>query len=267
MKLELKNLYLGFGKKVILKKLNLQMATGKLNLIVGKSGSGKTTLLNAIAGLNKPLEGNILIDGVKRPDDLKFSYVCQNPEILFFNKTVYDEIAYAFRANNVPEDAILERVKENMNYWWLDHSKVAQMDPRALSGGEQRRVALAACTVYQPGIMLFDEPLASLDSYTKAIIVECIKNIAKMRLVIVVTHQPGAFLDSDTNVVLLHNHEALQMTGNDFLKSALKNNSLYPLPEWYATVMEPFADVPRELPMLKAQEVFDFLQAIQQGVI
>lgn len=153
-----------FDDFAALKPTSLEVAAGEFLTILGPSGSGKTTLLNILSGLVAPDAGDILIDGevaTKLPPHKRdIGLVFQN-YALFPHLSVAENIAFPLKMRNLTRAQISERVARILEVVRLPH--VADRLPRELSGGQQQRIALARCAVYEPSVILMDEPLGALD--------------------------------------------------------------------------------------------------------
>ncbi len=153
-----------YGPIVALESTDLCVAAGELMTILGPSGSGKTTLLQIIAGLVQPTAGQILIDGRDQTHtavhERDIGVVFQS-YALFPHLTVAENIGFPLRMRGMPAAELDRQVRAALEMVQLDH--LASRAPNALSGGQQQRVALARCFVYQPSIILMDEPLGALD--------------------------------------------------------------------------------------------------------
>jgi putative spermidine/putrescine transport system ATP-binding protein len=153
-----------FGEFVALKGVSLDVAPGQFVSLLGPSGSGKTTLLRIIAGLLMPRSGRVFIDGrdvTRLPaDKRKIGFVFQN-YALFPHLNVFENVAFALRLRRVPSDQVRQRVGAALEKVFL-HG-LDQRFPAELSGGQQQRVALARAIVFDPMVLLMDEPLGSLD--------------------------------------------------------------------------------------------------------
>ena len=152
--------------------------------IFGPSGTGKTTLLNCLAGLAKPDEGSISVDGRTvfssesktdvRPEKRRFGYVFQDSE-LFPHKRVRDNIEYGYNLTPVGSREIdLDHLVD-----MLGLSPLMSRNVKNLSGGEKQRVALARALAISPKLLLMDEPLASLDARFKGTIISYLKRIVR----------------------------------------------------------------------------------------
>lgn len=153
-----------FGSVTALTELTLDVERGEFLTILGPSGSGKTTTLNLIAGFDYPTEGEIYLDG--QPVTWEPAYrrgigmVFQN-YALFPHMTVADNVAFPLRMRHVGTAEIRRRVSRALALVRLE--ELGGRYPRQLSGGQQQRVALARAIVYEPSVLLMDEPLGALD--------------------------------------------------------------------------------------------------------
>jgi ABC-type sugar transport system ATPase subunit len=165
--IEIKKLCVAYGKKKervpVLKDLSAVFPTGKISLVLGPSGSGKTTLLKALAGL-LPVEGQILFDGVDvsalPTQERDLAYVAQD-FWLYPRLTVFDNIAYPLKIAGGKREEVTRRVKEVAKE--LDLTILLDRKPSQLSLGQQQRAALAKALARHPSLLLFDEPLSSID--------------------------------------------------------------------------------------------------------
>jgi phospholipid/cholesterol/gamma-HCH transport system ATP-binding protein len=172
--IELKNVTKRFGTRTILNKLNLTILGGDITTIIGKSGGGKSVLLKHIIGLLKPDEGEILINGKQLKDMTRnertlfkrqASYMFQN-NALFDSLKVFENIALPLREKTrLREDAIKSKVLAKIDQ--MELSEVTYKYPSQISGGMQKRVALARALVTEPKIIFFDEPTTGLDPLRK----------------------------------------------------------------------------------------------------
>jgi putative spermidine/putrescine transport system ATP-binding protein len=162
--LELRNISKGYGAITAVADLSLHLAKGEFLSLLGPSGSGKTTTLTMIAGLLQPSAGEILLEGRPvtplPPYKRNIGVVFQN-YALFPHMTVAKNIAFPLSMRGAGRDEIATRVRKVLNLVGLpDHGG---RYPRQLSGGQQQRVALARAMVFEPPILLMDEPLGALD--------------------------------------------------------------------------------------------------------
>jgi spermidine/putrescine ABC transporter ATP-binding subunit len=154
-----------YGKVTAVDRVTLEIPRGEFFALLGPSGCGKTTLLRMLAGFEVPSEGRIFIDGIdvsnvppnKRPVNMVFqSYA------VFPHMTVFDNVAYGLKFDNVPKADQYGRVMAALTDVKLDH--LAERKPDQMSGGQRQRVALARALVKKPKVLLLDEPLSALDA-------------------------------------------------------------------------------------------------------
>ncbi|MDP2375747.1 ABC transporter ATP-binding protein [Reyranella sp.] len=153
-----------FGEVAALDGVSLQVARGELLTILGPSGSGKTTLLKVVAGFEKPDAGSVKIDGVEitalPPARRDIGMVFQH-YALFPHLTVERNVAFPLEMRNVAKPEIVCRVADALAL--VELAGYEQRLPRQLSGGQQQRVALARAIVFNPRLLLLDEPFGALD--------------------------------------------------------------------------------------------------------
>ncbi len=193
-----------------LNPLTLRLAPGEQLAIVGKSGSGKTTLLHLLAGLLKPAEGEVLINGVTLTESHEaswfrhVSYITQHPYI--FAGTFADNIAIG-AGRDVSRDEI-ERAAKAAGLDLLaaeleqGYDTVVGEGGRGLSGGERQRLALARAFLKGPAVILFDEPTVGLDLVTERVLQRSIAELAKKATMITVAHRLYTITQADVIAVL-----------------------------------------------------------------
>jgi iron(III) transport system ATP-binding protein len=144
---------------------------GEVVALLGPSGSGKTTLLRAIAGLETPHSGSIAIGdnvffdaarGIELPAEQRGLGLVFQSYALWPHRTVFDNVAYGLKLRKVPAAEIKTRVEKTLSQIGL--GQLAARYPHQLSGGQQQRVAIARALVYEPPVILLDEPLSNLDA-------------------------------------------------------------------------------------------------------
>jgi iron(III) transport system ATP-binding protein len=169
--LVVKDLRLRLGGHEILKGVSLNLAAGEVVALLGASGSGKTTLLRAIAGLERPDSGSIVVDdrvffdgakGIEMPAEKRGLGLVFQSYALWPHRTVFENVGYGLKLRGTPPDEIRRRVEAVLSQIGLDH--LAERMPAQLSGGQQQRVAIARALVYEPPVILLDEPLSNLDA-------------------------------------------------------------------------------------------------------
>lgn len=191
------------GQVIAVDRVSLAVAQGEFVSIVGPSGCGKSTLLNAMAGLERPFEGQVFIAGevmlAPRPE---IGMVFQQPH-LFPWKSVRRNIAHGPRALGKPKAEAL-RIADGL-IEMIGLTKFASAYPHTLSGGMQQRVAIARALANQPRVLLMDEPFGALDAQTRAVMQD---NLLELRerinaTIVFVTHDiDEAILLSDRVLIM-----------------------------------------------------------------
>lgn len=153
-----------FGSLTVVDNLDLSIQKGEFVSMLGPSGSGKTTLLMLLAGFERPTGGTVCVDG-KRIDQLpphkrNMGVVFQN-YALFPHMTIAENVAFPLKMRNISTSEIQDRVKRVLDMVQL--GAMLERKPSQLSGGQQQRVALARALVFEPEVVLMDEPLGALD--------------------------------------------------------------------------------------------------------
>jgi phospholipid/cholesterol/gamma-HCH transport system ATP-binding protein len=184
-KISIKNLVKNFGTKEVLKGINLEVKEGESIVIIGGSGSGKTVLMQIMAGILKPTSGKVIVDNIdigsfkteKEEEQYikKISFLFQL-NALFDAYPVWKNIMLGPIENEyLPKSKAIALAKKKLIEVDLK-PEVAFNFPKDISGGMQKRVALARCLVSAPEIIFFDEPTSGLDPLTSVIVSNLIKN-------------------------------------------------------------------------------------------
>jgi iron(III) transport system ATP-binding protein len=169
--LTIADIALRYGDNEILKGVSVAVPPGKVVALLGPSGSGKTTLLRAVAGLERPHRGTIRVgektffDAAKRidlPAEARGLGLVFQSYALWPHRTVFENVAYGLELRNASTTAVKLRVGKALSQIGL--TQLAGRYPHQLSGGQQQRVALARALVYEPAVILLDEPLSNLDA-------------------------------------------------------------------------------------------------------
>ena len=195
--LEMKDVVKSYGDNSVLNGVSFQVRQGETKIIIGGSGSGKSTLLKLAMGLERPDEGQILIENEDitkmRERDLaqvrvKIGMVFQE-SALFDSMTVRDNVAYQLNEKGTPEKEVELRVRQNLGFVGLEDA--ISKFPAELSGGMKRRVAIARALAGEPNIMFYDEPTAGLDPITSRKINQLIITLRDLKGVtgVFVTHR------------------------------------------------------------------------------
>ena len=170
--IRLDHVSMAFGEKQVFKDLSLAFSTTGQYAVLGLSGRGKTTLLRLIAGLERPQRGKVTL-----PKDARIAYCFQEDRLLPF-RTVLDNVALV-----CGDTAAAKRWLERVGLSGEENSY-----PASLSGGMKRRAALARALAFDAPILLMDEPFRALDSDTHAAMLALVREAAKDKLLILVTH-------------------------------------------------------------------------------
>lgn len=209
-----KNISKSFNGTQVLKDISFGFEKGKTNLIIGKSGSGKSVLTKCIVGLFEPDKGEIFYDNrdflalkAKEKKDLRKEMgMLFQGSALFDSQSVEENVAFPLRMfTNMLEDEILERVNFCLNR--VNILNKNNLYPSELSGGMQKRVAIARAISLQPKYLFCDEPNSGLDPVTAIVIDELIKEITdeyKMTT-IVITHDMNSVLEIGDNILFIDN--------------------------------------------------------------
>lgn len=212
--IEVRDLKKSFGPQPILDGVSFAIEQGEALAIIGRSGGGKSVLLKHIIGLLQPDSGAVVIDG----EDIthlnernlirvrsKFGMVFQGAA-LFDSMTVEENVAFAFRRERkFTEKEVARKVAEALDM--VELRGIEKKNPSELSGGMRKRVGLARAIVYQPQIVLYDEPTTGLDPIVSDSIDKLIMRVTECLKVttIVVTHDMRSARRVGHRLVMLHN--------------------------------------------------------------
>ncbi|MFM7653008.1 MAG: ABC transporter ATP-binding protein [Vulcanococcus sp.] len=177
--------------EAVLRDVSLSLEPGRPSLVAGRSGSGKTTLLEMICGLAEPQSGQIRWNGQAlnaRQRRWLCGLVFQFPERHFLGLTVGQELKLGQR--RLP----WERAEQVLTQVGLQGLSLQQA-PERLSGGQQRRLALAVQLLRDPRVLLLDEPTAGLDWSVRDEVLDLLSRLSRDRVLLVVTHEPELFRD------------------------------------------------------------------------
>lgn len=212
--------YLVAGKPFpALKGVSLTFRDSEFVSILGPSGSGKTTLLNIIGGLDHYTSGNLEIDGVSTKDfsdrdwdnyrNHKVGFIFQSYNLIP-HQSVLENVEVALTISGVKKAERRKRAEEALRKVGL--GEMIHKRPNQLSGGQCQRVAIARALVNDPSILLADEPTGALDTKTSIQIMDLLKEVAKDRLVVMVTHNPELAEKYSSRIVSLKDGLIIQDT-------------------------------------------------------
>ena len=221
--LQLKNIEKDYGSddNIVhaLKGVSLSFRNSEFVAILGPSGCGKTTMLNIIGGLDRYTNGDVLINGKSTTtfksadwDAYRNNYVgfiFQNYNLIN-HQTILENVELALTLSGINPKERKARATEALAKVGLED--ILHKKPNQLSGGQMQRVAIARALVNNPEIILADEPTGALDSKNSVQIMELLEEIAKERLVIMVTHNDQLAYDYSTRIIKMLDGEVLEDT-------------------------------------------------------
>jgi len=185
--IELRNLWFKYEDEYVLKDINLKVDKGERVVILGINGSGKSTLLKILNGLLFPERGEYLYKGERLNEkslrDPKFNLrfrrevvlLFQNPDVMLFNPTVYDEMAFGLRQLGLKEREIKERVLKWSEVFGL--SPYLEKIPYSLSRGQKQKLCLACLLILEPEVLLLDEPTSNLDPKSTGLLIDILQEL------------------------------------------------------------------------------------------
>ena len=191
-----------------LKGISIEFRKSEFVSILGQSGCGKTTLLNIIGGLDRYTSGNLIINGKSTKDfkdkdwdayrNYSVGFVFQNYNLIS-HQTILSNVELALTLSGVGKKERQKRAIEALKKVGLEEQ--IHKKPNQLSGGQMQRVAIARAIVNNPDIILADEPTGALDTKTSKQVMDILKEIAKDKLVIMVTHNPSLAEEYSTRII------------------------------------------------------------------
>ena len=217
--LSLRNVFFSYGESDVLKDVSMDIDFGESVGLIGANGAGKSTLFSLVCGINRPISGDISIDGErfskKNMGDMRkrIGMVFQDPDDQLFMQTVYDDVAFSLRNAGFSQEKTDERVRHVLSHLKIEN--IAQKPPYKLSGGEKRRAAIAGAIALKPDYLLLDEPTAFLDPRSKRDFYELYESISCAR--ILASHDLDAVKRLCDRVVILHNGQVAYDGKNDIL--------------------------------------------------
>ena len=236
--LQLKNLNKHFGDVVAVEDVSLDIGEGEFLTLLGPSGSGKTTILNMIAGFEFPTSGEVVLQGnpinMLLPEKRNIGMVFQN-YALFPHMSLFDNIAFPLKMRKVPKNEIQKRVIDALELVQLPGYEGRM--PKQLSGGQQQRIALARALVFDPPLLLLDEPLGALDKKLREHMQIELKHIHTRlkRTMIYVTHDQEEALVMSNRIAVMNEaqisqvgtpHELYEEPANEFVAGFIGESNL-----------------------------------------
>jgi len=208
------------GKVLVVKDLNLDIAEGEFITMLGPSGSGKTTCLMMLAGFETPTNGEIYLDKNPisniPPHKRGIGMVFQN-YALFPHMTVYENLAFPLRVRKISKEDTDKKIDKALSMVSL--TGFENRMPGQLSGGQQQRVAVARALVFDPAVVLMDEPLGALDKNLRESMQYEIKHIHESIgvTVVYVTHDQGEALTMSNRIAVFNDGKVQQLSSPDKL--------------------------------------------------
>lgn len=223
-------------KQLALNKINIKFRQNEFVSILGQSGSGKTTMLNIIGGLDKYTTGDLIINGIstKKYTDHDWD-IYRNHRVGFVfqsynlipHQTALQNVELALTISGIGKEERRKRAIAVLKKVGLE--KQINKRPNQMSGGQMQRIAIARALVNDPDILLADEPTGALDSETSLQVMDLLKEIAKEKLVIMVTHNPELAINYSTRIVKLLDGKIIDDTnpfnGEEQIKEVRENKS------------------------------------------
>lgn len=218
--IQLRNVKVAFGSKVVLRELNLDVHRGETLAVIGPSGSGKSTVIKLLTGLLAPTAGSIEIEGqeVSRLAEDQWDALRQRMGVVFQYSALFDfldvggNIAFGLkRYFKLSEEQIQERVKELLDMVGMPGTQ--QMLPSELSGGMKKRVGLARALAMQPEMVFYDEPTSGLDPVMTMTISRLIRKTQQALGVtsLLVTHDMESAYYAADRIAMLYNGRIVQI--------------------------------------------------------
>lgn len=226
MEIKFNHVSFNYGDKEVLKDIDVTIKEGKITGIVGRSGSGKTTMIQLINGLLLPTSGSVKVGNfllqanskINNINDLRFEVgmVFQFPEEQFFHTTVEKEIGFGLDNFNYKKDKKKERISEALFMVGLNDSYLKR-DPFSLSNGEKRKIAIASILIFNPKVIIFDEPTIGLDFESKKSFIKLIKLLKRRynKTIIISSHDTD-FLHALVDEVIVLNNGKIALVGDKY---------------------------------------------------
>jgi len=202
MGIVINNLSHKYDNKISINDLTIEMEDNKIYGLIGESGSGKTTLLELIDGLLKPSSGEIIINDTTNIKEIRkdIGFIFQFPEEQFFEVNVKKEIEYSLNNFKINKDKVMDAISlVGLN------KEILNKKTKELSNGERRLVAIASVLVYNPKIILFDEPTIGLDSNNKNKLIWLIKQLKNTynKTIIISSHDIDLLYELCDDLIIL----------------------------------------------------------------
>lgn len=216
--IELSQIKYKYEDVVALDDISLKINRGEFIFLTGPNGCGKSTLFKLLNGLIFPQAGTYLFDGQEinqhslknmlfaKKFHKRLGYVFQNPDLQLFNPTVFDEIAFGPRQMNLSAEETNSRVNSLSQFLQIEH--LLNRVPYHLSGGEQKKVAIAAVLALNPEVIIMDEPLNGLDNKSREWVKHFLQTFSQSgKTLLIATHEQELLkLNHSREIIFTENH-------------------------------------------------------------
>lgn len=219
-------IHLAFAKRAIYSNLNLEIGEHGITAIMGPNGAGKSLILRLLAGLIQPDQGRVLYNNKAALPAGQIGFVFQRPVLL--RRSVQDNLLHALAIAGVERTQRTDRAHALLELGGMQH--LARSPARKLSGGEQQRLTLLRALAAKPGLLVLDEPSASLDPQATALIENIVRRTSQCGVkVLLVTHDQGQAARLADNVMFVHKGQVhpVQPTDSFLIQPASREAKAY----------------------------------------
>jgi len=228
--IEFKNVHKYFGEKKVLTGLDFVIKEGNVCVVMGPSGTGKSTVIKMMVGLLKPTSGKVIVEGIEvaKTDEKELLKLRQKIGFafqfgaLFDSMTIEENISFPLREHsNLSKEEIKEEVEKSLLLVGLIPNEVMKSFPHQLSGGMQKRAAIARTIILRPDIILYDEPTSGLDPIASDLISRLIVKLQKElgTTSVVISHDINESFKIADQMIMLYNGKVLANQKPDFFKT------------------------------------------------
>jgi phospholipid/cholesterol/gamma-HCH transport system ATP-binding protein len=219
-----------FGTKKVLKGLNFAIKEGTVAVVMGPSGTGKSTVIKHIVGLLKPTKGQVIVEGldIAKADEKELLEIRKKIGFafqfgaLFDSMNIYENISFPLREHSdLKEDEIKKEVVKSLELVGLNPDEVLHLFPHELSGGMQKRAAIARTIILRPDIILYDEPTSGLDPIASDLISRLIVKLQKElgTTSVVISHDINESFKIADQMIMLYDGKVLADAKPDFFRT------------------------------------------------
>lgn len=254
-------------KKKTISNISLEIFDKNICGIIGKSGSGKTTLLELIDGLIKPDEGKVLIDDIDINKDKsirrEIGFVFQFPEQQFFEQSVRKEIEFSAKNYGIRK----EKVKDVIKLVGLNED-ILNKKLNNLSNGERRMIAIASILIYNPSIILFDEPTIGLDYKNKKIVIQLIKNLKNRfgKTIIIVSHDVDLLYSLCDKLIIINDGKLLLYGDTLSVYKEIDIINKYNIPIPNIVLFENYVKSKKNIKLMNSKTINDLIKEVYRNV-